>query len=254
MLTRFAAFFLALALCTACASWLPAPEPMYAIDHERPGPRATCLMVFLPGGGDHADSFEKHGFVEELARRKYSIDMVASDATLGYYGRGVFSERLADDVVRRRVQRGYKELWLVGNSLGGFGTLLYSRQRPVTEVQGVLALAPYLGSDKEVFAAIRAAGGLARWHAPPSAPISEKNLTSELWRWLQGVTAGREPGPALYLGYGEQDPLTAKTSALLAAAMPRDHVFAGSGGHNWTTWRKLFSEFLDRGPLAERCR
>lgn len=252
MLKRFAV--LLIAFSSACASWFPAPEPMYAIDHERPGPRATCLMVFLPGGGDHADSFEKHGFVEEVLRRNYSIDMVATDATFGYYGRGIFSQRLADDVVRRRMLRGYKELWLVGPSLGGFGTLLYSRQRPVSEVQGVLALAPYLGSDRDVFAAIEAAGGLARWHAPARAPIDADNLTSELWRWLQGITAGREPGPALYLGYGEQDPLTGRTSALLAQALPRDHVFAGSGGHNWITWRKLFSEFLDRGPLAERCR
>ena len=227
---------------------------MYAVDHERPGPRAACLMVFLPGGGDHADSFVKNGFVAEVARRNYSIDVVATDATLGYYTRGIFSERLARDIVRRRVQRGYKELWLVGNSLGGFGSLLYSRQTPITEVQGVLALAPYLGSDGDVFSAIEQAGGLSQWRAPARQPIGEENLTSELWRWLQGLTNGREPGPALYLGYGEQDPLTAKTSAMLAAAMPRDHVFAGSGGHNWNTWRKLFSEFLDRGPLAERCR
>src|SRR5215813_7925908 len=85
----------------SCASWLPAPEPMYAVDLESPGPRAACLMVLLPGGGDHADSFVKNGFVAEIARRNYSIDVVATDATLGYYTRGVFSERLARDVVRR---------------------------------------------------------------------------------------------------------------------------------------------------------
>jgi pimeloyl-ACP methyl ester carboxylesterase len=239
-------------LCSACASWLPAPEPMRAVDHERPGPRATCLMVFLPGGGDDERSFVRKGFVDEVARRHYSIDMVATDATLGYYTRGVFSDRLARDVVQRRVARGYKELWLVGNSLGGFGSLLYSRQRG--DVSGVLALAPYLGSDSDVFKAIRSAGGLRNWHAPPKAPINEHNLTPELWRWLQALAVGREHGPDLYLGYGDRDPLTARTSMLLAAALPHDHVFATAGAHDWVTWRKLFSEFLDRGPLAERCR
>jgi len=210
-------------------------------------------MVFLPGGGDDERSFVRHDFVAEVARRHYSIDMVATDATLGYYARGVFSDRLARDVVRRRVARGYKELWLVGNSLGGFGSLLYSRQRE-GEVTGVFALAPYLGGDRDVFRAIRSAGGLRHWHAPAKAPINEHNLTPELWRWLQAIALVREHGPDLYLGYGDHDPLTARSSMLLAAALPRDHVFVTAGGHNWTTWRTLFSEFLDRGPLARRCR
>jgi pimeloyl-ACP methyl ester carboxylesterase len=226
---------------------------MRAVDHERPGPRAACLMVFLPGGGDDERSFVRHGFVAEVARRNASIDMVATDATLGYYTRGVFSERLANDVVLRRVARGYKELWLVGNSLGGFGSLLYSRQRE-GQVTGVLALAPYLGGDKDVFRAIRSAGGLRNWHAPAKAPITEANLTAELWRWLQALATGRERGPDLYLGYGDRDSLTARTSMLLAAALPRDHVLVTAGGHDWTTWHTLFSEFLDRGPLAARCR
>ncbi|MET0386170.1 MAG: alpha/beta hydrolase [Polyangiales bacterium] len=236
-----------------CASWLPAPEPMTAVDSEQPGPRARCLLVFLPGRGNNAQSFTQHGFVADVRQRQLSIDIVAADATLGYYTRGNFTERLSHDVVLRRIARGYSELWLVGPSMGGFGTLLYSRQRPHGEVTGVFALAPYLGSDSDVFDAIERDGGLAQWRAPARQEPNEDNYAAELWRWLQAVTRGREPGPQLYLGYGDHDRL-AKTNALLSNAMPREHVFIGPGGHNWTTWRRLFGEFLDRGPLRERCR
>jgi pimeloyl-ACP methyl ester carboxylesterase len=226
---------------------------MLALDAERPGPRAACLMVFLPGGGDSAQSFEKNGFVEEVLRRDYSIDMVSADATMGYYTRGIFAERLARDVVRRRVLRGYKELWLVGPSLGGFGTLLYSRKAPVREVSGVFALAPFLGTKDAVFEQIKRDGGLTHWRAPAPRPVREADFEWELWRWLKARTTDSEPGPELYLGYGEDDRL-ARAGSLLAAALPREHVFTGPGGHDWRTWRRLFSEFLDRGPLRERCR
>jgi pimeloyl-ACP methyl ester carboxylesterase len=242
-----------LLLLTGCASWLPAPIPMRAIDHERPGPRAACLMVFLPGQGDSAATFEREGMVAEVARRGLSIDMVAVDATLGYYARGVITERLADDVVLRRQRRGYKEVWLVGNSMGGFGSLLYSRQRPAGEVDGVYVLAPYLGSDGDLLTAIEQAGGLARWHAPPKvATLDEHNYTVEIWRWLQALSAGSERGPELYLGYGDSDKL-ARPDSLLAAALPSDHVFRQPGKHNWDTWRPLFGRFLDDGPLRAHC-
>jgi|GEM_PF-6833497 len=64
----------ALLLCASCASWLPAPNPMLAIDAEQPGPRAKCLMVFLPGGGDSAESFAQQGFVADVLASRYSID------------------------------------------------------------------------------------------------------------------------------------------------------------------------------------
>jgi pimeloyl-ACP methyl ester carboxylesterase len=178
--------------------------------------------------------------------------MVSADASMGYYTRGIFAERLWRDVVRRRALRGYREVWLVGPSLGGFGSLLYARQRPAGEVTGVLALAPYLGDDAELFRSIEHAGGIARWPAPARREPSADHYAPELWRWLQAISSQREPGPELYLGYGRQDRL-ARTDALLAAALPHDHVYVRDGGHQWTTWRELFRDFLERGPLRERC-
>jgi pimeloyl-ACP methyl ester carboxylesterase len=225
---------------------------MRAIDAEQAGPRAKCLMVFLPGGGDSAESFARHGFVDDVLALGYSIDVVSADASMGYYTRGVFAERLWRDVVRRRALRGYAEVWLVGPSLGGFGSLLYARQRPAGEVAGVLALAPYLGSDSQLFESVKRAGGLLRWQAPARREPSETAYTPELWRWLQAMAKQSEPGPQLYLGYGEEDRL-AEVGQIVANALPRDHVFVGPGNHGWLTWRRLFRQFLKQGPLRERC-
>jgi pimeloyl-ACP methyl ester carboxylesterase len=246
-------FFLSLWFLVGCASWLPAPEPMQAVDHDRPGPRPACLLVLLPGGGDTALTFERQGVVDAIQKRGYAIDLVAVDAGLGYYARGVFAKRLADDVVRRRAARGYKQVWLMGNSLGGFGSLLYARQRPAGEVTGLFALSPYLGSDRELLGQIRAQT-LAHWQAPRKvSTLNENNYVPELWRWLQAVTSHEEPGPELYLGYGLDEQLAVPDS-LLAAALPRDHVYTTPGAHSWRTWTQLIERFLDDGPLASSCR
>jgi len=239
----------ALWFLSGCASWLPAPLPMKAIDYSSSATGARCLMLFLPGLGDTAETFEQHGFVSEVRARNASIDMVAADATLGYYAKGILSERLFADVVRPRSNRGYKQVWLVGMSMGGLGTVLYSRQRAAGEIYGVLALSPYLG-EEDISDDVRRAGGLQSWKAPPRvSTMNESNYTDELWRWLQAVSAGREPGPQIYLGYGLQDRL-AEVDTLLGAALPQTRVFTIAGGHNWTTWHTLFARFLSTDALA----
>jgi pimeloyl-ACP methyl ester carboxylesterase len=222
---------------------------MKAVDFSSSAVPARCLMVFLPGRGDTAEGFEEHGFVSDVRALNMSIDIVAADATLGYYAKGILSERLYADVVQPRASRGYQQIWLVGMSMGGLGTMLYSRQRPAGEVYGVLALAPYLG-DADVSEEIRSAGGLRSWKAPPRVSVmNESNYTSELWRWLQALTAQREPGPRIYLGYGLQDRL-AEVDTLLGAELPQERVFTIPGGHNWTAWRVLFASFLHTDALA----
>jgi pimeloyl-ACP methyl ester carboxylesterase len=136
-----------LGFVSACANWLPAAVPMKAIDYPNGAASSAAaparyLMVFLPGLGDTGNRYEQRGFVSEVRAQHLSIGMVAADASLGYYAKGVLTERLFTDVVAPRSSRGYKQVRLVGISMGGLGTLLYSRQRPSGEVYGVLALAP----------------------------------------------------------------------------------------------------------------
>src|SRR5262245_28357797 len=84
-----------------CLAWAPAPVPMRTVAWRQPAgaTRARCLVVFLPGRGDDADDFERNGLVADLTQRHLSVDMVAADASIGYYMHGTFLERLASDVM-----------------------------------------------------------------------------------------------------------------------------------------------------------
>lgn len=64
---------------------------------------------------------------------------------------------------------GHDHVWVLGVSMGGLGALHYTQQHP-DRVDGVIALAPYLGRRRLV-AEIRDAGGLARWTPDPPAPL-----------------------------------------------------------------------------------
>ena len=240
------------ALQVGCGALMPAPTPMRTIEYESPRQPAKCLFVLLPGAGDHAERFRQQGFVEDLQSSKLSIDIRATDATMGYYMKGTLLDRLETDVIAPAKARGYEEIWLVGPSMGGLGSLLYSRAH-TAEVTGVLAIAPFLG-DPDLIEEIAAAGGLEKWQAPARADtLSRENYQRELWRWLQAATQGREPAPPIFLGYGASDRLS-RADALLAEALPTSRVFLTTGGHEWPVWRRVLASFLQTPEFATHCR
>jgi len=158
---------------------------------------------------------------------------------------------LAADVIQPARARGYQQVWLAGISMGGLGSLMYAHHHP-DEINGVLAMAPFIG-DRILIRDIQSVGGLAKWKAPPRAKIlDENNYQPELWRWLQAVTQGTEPGPPLYLGYGRTDKL-APAARLLAAELPPERVFESAGGHAWGPWTEQFTSFLDRSGIRSSC-
>jgi pimeloyl-ACP methyl ester carboxylesterase len=237
--------------CSGCAAFMPAPTPMVSLRDELPGGAAKCLVVFMPGAGDSAGDFERYGFIKALRERGLSVDVVSANATLGYYAKGLMVERLNTDVVSPAQVKGYQQTWLIGMSMGGMGTLLYSHEHP-EQVTGVLALAPFLG-DRSLTDEIRDAGGLAAWRAPEKvSAISSETYQRELWRWLQAVTAGKERGPNLYLGWGTEDGL-GKPASLLAAALPEGHTFTVPGAHKWVPWKQVLEAFLANSDFARSC-
>ncbi|HYD42502.1 MAG TPA: alpha/beta hydrolase [Anaeromyxobacter sp.] len=250
MIRRRFAPLLGCSLLAGCAS-LRAPVPMTSRADALPGGPAKCLFVFLPGMGDEAKTFFDERFVALTRERGLSVDLIAADATLGYHTSGTFAERLEADVLGPARQKGYARTWLIGPSMGGFGSLFYASQRP-GEVDGVLALAPYLG-DRELIEEIEQAGGLERWSAPPAAPSDAHNFQQQLWRWLKGVAVEGLPGPVIWLGWGTEDRRLRDASQVLAQALPPERVLRTSGGHDWGPWRALFVEFLDRSPEVREC-
>ena len=230
--------------------FLPAPLPMAKIVEAQPksGP-AKCLFVLLPGAGDHAAIFREQGFIDLLQGTGWSVDLVAADATMGYYYRGIAAERIELDVAAPS-RAGQQHIWLVGTSMGGFGTFHYAQQYP-EHVDGILAIAPYLGA-KSVAEEVSTAGGLAKWTADPKAKLTEDNFQRQLWSYLHRVIVGEEKGPSFYVGYGDADDLGTQ-DAVLAAALPPDHVFHAPGGHDWPVWRELLKQFLVTPEVKAAC-
>lgn len=239
------------ALLCGCASMLPAPTPLRSIEYAGATP-AKCLFVLLPGAGDRAETFEQRGFIEELRGRSLSIDIRATDATMGYYMNATFLDRLSEDVIAPAKARGYQEIWLAGPSMGGFGSLFYARAH-TADITGVLAIAPFLG-DRSLIEEIAEAGGLPKWQAPARVEQMDRDTYQrEMWRWLQAVTQGRESAPLIFAGYGTSDRL-ARADALLTAELPPSRVFLTDGAHEWGAWRRVLKSFLDSPDFAAHCR
>lgn len=214
--------------------------PMPTIELPSPDGDHRCLAVLLPGRWGGPDDFPKSGFAAAVQARGIDLDLVAVDAHLGYYRDRTILERLHEDVVLPARKRGYRELWMVGASLGGLGSLLYLKEHP-EEVTGVFSLAPFLGED-ELLDEVRAGGGPREW------PRDEEGDFRELWSWIAG-TFGEQEAPLVYLGFGEEDRF-AGSSRLFAHVLPEERVLSAPGGHDWKVWGGLWGRFLD---TAEPC-
>jgi pimeloyl-ACP methyl ester carboxylesterase len=252
-MTRLSRIFLPalctlLLLLTGCSFLRPATVPL-AIDKDLAScsAKADTLLVFLPGAYSTIDEFVREGFVQEVRQRRIAADIVMADAHMAYYNNRTMIERLETDVLVPARTAGYRAIWLVGISVGGFGALIHEEQMP-GGVTGIVALAPYLG-ERGLTREIAAAGGLAAWQAP-AGPLPEDQMEARVWRWLQAqarLPAGNG-SLALYLGYGTEDRF-ADSHRLLAAALPPGQVFTTPGGHDWAPWRRLWQQVLAVLPL-----
>ena len=81
------------------------------------------LVVMLPGAYSVPRDFIDQGFVSRLHAQGFAVDVALADAHLGYAENGTLLERLRDDVIVPAQREGYRRIWLVGISLGGFASL-----------------------------------------------------------------------------------------------------------------------------------
>ena len=108
-------------------AFLPAHAPLDVREYKSADKPSEELFIFLPGIGDVLEDYETNGFIEAVLQSGAPADMIVVDAHFGYYLRQIVIERLRADVIApARVTGGYKEIWLAGISLGGFGALLYA--------------------------------------------------------------------------------------------------------------------------------
>ncbi|MGB7482015.1 MAG: alpha/beta hydrolase [Burkholderiaceae bacterium] len=226
--------------------FLTVVEPIVRIEY-RAGSATDRLIIFLPGIGDLAEDFEHHGFVNALRRHHSATDAIALDAHFGYYAARSILQRLTDEVITSAHAAGYRELWLAGISMGGFGAACYAA-RHAESIAGIVLLAPYLG-DKTLTQDIQRAGGVRHWHP---GHVENSDYARHLWAWIK-ARAERRPEkpdvPKIYLGYGSADRF-APENRLLGETLPDDNVFVVRGGHDWRAWKRLWNLFLERWPAG----
>lgn len=207
---------------------------------------AETLLVLLPGAHMAPRELQEQGFAAALAQRGLACDLVIVDSHLGHLVDRSVLRRLHAEVVQPARERGYRRIWLAGISLGGFLSLGYAARHPGA-IDGVFTIAPYLGR-RPLLQDIAAAGSAGAW-AAAARPREADDLEHDLWTWLARPAAARPP---VWLGYGSEDRL-AEGHRLLARELPPAQVSAVPGGHDWPPWRRLWSEWLDRGLLPARC-
>jgi len=228
MLHAFVPFALAACLGTP-ATEIPIPRISTAI----PDSPNRSLIVMLPGMGDRADTFIKTGFLR--AGEPQDFDVLAVDAHFGYYRDRSLVIRLHEDIIVPAESAGYEHIWLLGISMGGFGSLLYAEQHP-DMVAGVILLAPFLG-EPETAQEISAAGGLQSWSRGDASGLEARVL--DVWTWLKDATTGAG-GTPIVLGFGHSDRLSKSYGPLIEALEP-SRVYQMDGGHKWTTWSPLWA-------------
>ncbi len=246
LLRRVGAAFACVALAGCMLT--SATPPMRVLDHSARGPsRAEGLVVFLHGLGDDAGSFARRGVVDVVHRQGW--DAVAVGSHFGFYRGFTLVERLQQDVVGPARAMGYRRLWLVGVSMGGFGALSYAEAHPA-DIDGLVLVAPYLG-EAEVLAEARAGNTAWRPGDLASMEIGRERKSREILAWLMEQTRS-EHGMPIFLGYGTRD-RNADSHRWLARLLPPNRVYARAGAHKWTVWAPLLAELLPSalaGPRA----
>ena len=221
-------------------------KPLAAEWHlAKPGERGQRLFVFLPGRRDRAGDFVRRGFVALAQGSISGLDCVAVDATIGYYLDGSVAARLQREIIEPARKRGYHEIWLVGVSMGGLGSVFHERTYP-GEVTGMILLAPYLGDDPKLFAEIDAGGGPVPWAcSQPAVPAqaNKANFQRELWHFLGRLRIDTDPRFQIWVAYGDADRLRPGIERLISL-LPPGCVSRLKGGHTWEVWTKGFTEIL----------
>jgi pimeloyl-ACP methyl ester carboxylesterase len=207
--------------------------------------QAPVLLVLLPGIHMAPAELQREGFVAAVRQRRLAVDVVIAGTQIEHTQDGSVIRRLHSEVLAPARAQGYRQIWLAGISLGAYLALHYERSHP-GEVQGLLLIAPYLGR-RTLTQQIEAAGGPAAWRSQAS-PAAADDVDHALWAWL----ATRPDTPPVWLASGSADRFAAEQQ-LLSRLLPPQRVSALPGGHDWTPWRSLWSQWLDRGLLPAAC-
>jgi len=239
------ALIIVLSLLAAGCSHL-AKQPLETATYTTvPESERRNLIVFIRALYGNHKTFEKEGFVAMVRAKGLRYDMVAPNAHMAYYYGRTLDKRLKEDVIEPARAAGYTNIWLVGVSMGGLGSLMYLLKSPEDSgIAGIVLMAPFLG-EREILNEIIQAGGVRKWEP---GGYNENDWQRLLWDWLKRYDQQQARLPPIYLGYGDNDAY-ALGQGLLATILPRDHVIVIEGTHSVDTVKQIWAIMLDTVPF-----
>lgn len=214
-------------------------EPFEILTYEKDRTlKQKNLFVFLRGiGGSYID-FDEYGFVDAVKESDAAFDIVIPDAHFGYYAGRTLIPRLQEDIIEPAKQQGYEEIWLVGVSMGGLGSMLYCREHS-DSIDGIYLIAPFLGY-KAIINEITSAGQVKDWQP---GKIDTDDWQRSFWSWLKEMGESGFPVP-VYLAAGADDPYH-KSHTLFTELLPnKNQVYFIEGKHDYQTFTALWDRFL----------
>lgn len=223
-------------LFSGCAHF--AGQPLEVLHYIGNSTSHKNLFVFIRGLGGSHRTFAEEGMVKATWQRDIDFDMVAPNSHFAYYSERTVVKRLREDVILPAKEKGYKNIWLVGPSMGGLGSLLYIREHP-EDIDGIYLMSPFLGYD-EIITEIKAQGGLQTWLPGDYAP--DEDWQRMIWHWIKTEVAEQNT-PPIYLGFGNDDTYV-EAQKIFASALPADHTTRMEGVHDNATFRALWKRFL----------
>ena len=207
------------------------------------GQPSETLLVLLPPSLSSIDDLCEQGFVEAVRKRHLPLDLLLADATGQHVIDNTVVTALHEEVIKPARTKGYSAIWLVGISLGAFSALHYAAHHG-DHLAGIYLLAPYPGTG-DVIAEIRAAGGAATWYQQQPSAQDERIW----WQWVARQSLQAKWTPPVYFGTGNTDRFLSG-QRLRSDLLPEERVRLLAGGHHWPTWKTLWEDWLDHGPLA----
>lgn len=236
-----------------CALLVDVKKPVELL-WDKTGIKTDRLIIFFPGLYDTAEKFKDEDFFSIARKEGVSADLVSVNVNVFHLVKGMMIERVEKDIYETAKKKGYKNIWLVGVSLGGLNSLLFNIKHE-KDLCGVVTLAPYVANTLLV-EDLRDAKDIKNWKPSTDADklALEKRL-QQLWVWLKEQSSNNNL-KKVYLGYGKQDRYV-DAIKLFENILDKNHVVTVEGGHTWVTgqkiWQKQLSSRLKTG-LLQPCR
>lgn len=220
------------------------------------------LVVFLHGGGDSHDAFDRHGVSARLDRAMEAGEVpraviVLPDGGLGFWanwydGSRRYEDWVADEVMPRVADEHHtadcpRDCHVMGVSMGGSGALRFAQHRP-DRVSTLTAIsAPILSTDRMIsFVQDRLFAIIIPTHRifGPPEPRTRIEREDPFLRWTSLEATGMRR-IALAWGTGDRGLIVDGSRAfhrhLDEHGVPHE-AWEYEGGHDWVSW----------GPIIER--